>query len=362
MRGDNVRVVVIFGGASVEHEISILTGMQAVLALNKDKYEVIPVYLTKDNKFLINKKFMMLDTFKEKEIKGKEVYLTQKGLKRIFTKKVDIALLCVHGKGLEGGELAGYCEMIGLPYTSIGVLGASLCQDKIIFKKLMEYEKINVLPFFGFDNFEWKKNRTKIINQIRNFTFPIILKPANLGSSIGIIKVDNFNNLEDSIIQVFKYDNRVLVEKGLTKFREFNCAIINTTILSDIEEVITPHAILTYEDKYEEGPARRVIPAQVDDQVGSNIYTYTQKIAQLIDNKGVIRIDYLYDLETSTLYVNEVNTIPGSLSFYLFENKGIFFDELLDIIINEAISKFHFNKGKIRTFSSNILNMKGIKK
>lgn len=358
-----MRVAVVFGGASVEHEISIITGVQAVLSLNKAKYEVIPIYLTKDNRFLIGKDFDKLETFKQDKIKGKEVYFTKDGIKCWhFTKKIDVVVACVHGKGLEGGELAGFFEILQIPYTSLGVLGASLGQDKITFKKLMTYEKVNVLPFTAFTAHDWKTKRSEVLENIKALSLPVIIKPSNLGSSIGVKKVDNEKEIETTVTYLLNFDDRILVEKALTTFREFNCAIINQEYLSDVEEVITTHEILTFSDKYEEGPSKRIIPAAIDEDLHKKIEELTRMIAYIIDNKGVIRVDYLYDTNTLELYVNEVNTIPGSLSFYLFENKGLFFDELLDKLINSAIHSYYSSRNKISTFMSNVLNMKGIKK
>ena len=346
----------------MEHEISIITGIQAIQSLNRDKYKVIPVYLTKENHFLIGKGLDDLATYKTNRVKGKEVFFTRKGLKSVFTKKVDVVISCVHGKGVEGGELAGFFEILGIPYTSIGVLGASISQDKITFKKLMDYEGVNIVPFTSFTINEWRYRREDILSEINALTFPVILKPSNLGSSIGIKKVDKITELVDNVNALLKYDDRMLVEKGLVKFREFNCAIINRDRLSQIEEVVTTHDILTFSDKYEEGPSKRIIPALIDGKLADEIYELTKKVARVIDNKGVVRVDYLYDTETSELYVNEVNTIPGSLSYYLYENKGFFFDELLDELIKGALQSHYLNKNKTNVFMSNVLNMKGIKK
>jgi D-alanine-D-alanine ligase len=358
-----MRVAVVFGGASVEHEISIITGVQTVLALNKTKYEVIPIYLTKDHRFLTSKNFDKLETFKQDHIEGKEVIFTNKGIKRgLIKKKIDVAVACVHGKGLEGGNLAGFFELLQIPYTAIGPLGASIGQDKIIFKKLMAYEAINVIPFTALTLSKWRSNRDKILAEIKALSFPVIIKPASLGSSIGIKKVENINDLEVAINAVMAYDDRVIVEECLSNFREFNCAIIDQDHLSSIEEVITKHDILTFADKYEEGPAQRIIPADIPSDLAQEIKDLTINIATIIDNKGVMRIDYLYDLDQKILYVNEVNTIPGSLSYYLFEDQGLFFDELLDELINRAM-RHHYEKNRqIMSFTSNVLNMKSIKK
>jgi D-alanine-D-alanine ligase len=358
-----MRVAVVFGGCSVEHEISIITGIQAIVALNKAEYEVIPVYLTKKNVFTIGKNFDQIETFKKKDFKKKEVFFTRKGLRFFLkTKKIDVVLSCVHGKGLEGGELAGFFEILKIPYTSMEVLGASLGQDKIMFKKVMKYDHINVVDFVGFSNREWKNKRQALLDDISKLSYPLIIKASNLGSSIGIQKVHKPEDLESTIANIFKFDDRVLVEEVIKKFREFNCSMIGDSEISLIEEVVTPNEILTFNDKYEDGLSQRIVPAKINPQLEKEIYDTTKRVCEIVNNKGVSRIDYLYDVVNEKLHVNEINTIPGSLSYYLYEGKGLYFDELLDLLIDKAIIHNYQKEQKVNSFSSNILNMKGIKK
>lgn len=358
-----MRVAVVFGGSSVEHEISILTGMQIIASLNKAKYQYIPIYLTKNNVFTIGKDFDKVETFKNNHLKTKEVTFNRQGIKVGLKKiSIDAVISAVHGRGLEGGELAGFFEILGIPYTSCEVLGASIAQDKITMKKILAYDMIPTVNFVGFTSEEWKVDRELILNSCNSLNYPLIIKPATLGSSIGIERVNNHEDLDKKILNAFRYDNRVIVEEVITKMREFNCSIINDDITSAIEEVITSNDILTFTDKYEESNSKRIIPADIPEELANEIIILTKKIARIISNKGVIRIDYLYDLNQEKLYVNEINTIPGSLAYYLYEDKGLFFDELLDILIENAIKFKYLKSQKINTFTSNVLNMKGIKK
>ena len=358
-----MRVAVVFGGCSVEHEISIITGMQVIASLNKQKHKVYPVYLTKENKFMMGKKLGNLETYKQDKIKMSEVvFARRKIITNLYTIPIDVVVLCVHGRGVEGGELAGFFEILSIPYTSAISLTASICQNKVITKKLLSFENIPVVKFTSFSFEKWTNNRDTVLQNCYDLGFPLIAKAASLGSSIGIEFINSQEELEEKIISLFKYDDEVLVEVALRDFREFNCSIIDEDLISVIEEVNTSNDLLTFNDKYEETDAQRTIPAILTKELEDKVIEMTKKIACIIKNKGVSRIDYLYDVSEDVLYCNEVNTIPGSMAYYLYEDKGIYFDELLDIIIERAITRNHFKKQKINTFSSNVLNMKGIKK
>jgi len=358
-----VRVAVVFGGCSVEHEISIITGMQVIASLNKKKYKVYPVYLNKEHKFMMGKKLGNLETYKQDKIKMSEVVFARKRIiTNLYTIPIDVVISCVHGRGVEGGELAGFFEILNIPYTSAVPLTASICQNKVITKKLLSLEDIPVINYLSITNQEWIDKRDEVISKCLELGFPLIAKANSLGSSIGIEYINNADELEAKIISVFKYDNEVLIEVALSNFREFNCSIIDQDIISVIEEVNTDSDLLTFNDKYEESNAKRTIPAKITPELEQRIIDMTKRIALIIKNTGVSRIDYLYDSDTDILYLNEVNTIPGSMAYYLYEDKGIYFDELLDILIDRAIARDYFKNQKINTFASNVLNMKGIKK
>jgi len=358
-----VNIAVVFGGSSVEHEISILTGMQIIAALNKTKYNYIPIYLTKNNVFTTGKDFDKVETFKNNNVKMQEVFFTRHGLKKGFkTISIDAVICAVHGRGLEGGELAGFFEILDIPYTSCEVLEASVAQDKITMKKILSYEGLPTVNFVGFTNSEWKGMRQEIIRKCNDLSYPLIVKPATLGSSIGIERIEKADELVNKVAKAFRFDERVIVEEVITKMREFNCAIINDDIPSAIEEVITENAILTFSDKYEESQSKRIIPAQIEENLKKDIVKLTKKVARILNNKGVIRIDYIYDLDKEMLLINEINTIPGSLAYYLYEDTGLFFDELLDKLIENAVKYKYLKYQKINSFKSNVLNMKGIKK
>jgi D-alanine-D-alanine ligase len=337
--------------------------MQVIASLDKEKHKCYPVYLTKDHRFMMGKDLDKLETYKQDKIKMSEVVFTKKKILTNFKKiPIDVVINCVHGRGVEGGEIAGFFETLKIPYTSSNVLTSSICQDKIITKKLLAYERIPVVDFIGFDYEDWTKTRSNVIEDIKSLGFPVIAKAANLGSSIGISLITEESNLEAKIIELFKYDDRILVEVALENYREFNCSIIDNEIISVIEEVNTSNDLLTFNDKYEESQADRTIPAVIDEELENEIYDITHRVSKLLQHSGVSRIDYLFDNDSHSLFVNEVNTIPGSLAYYLYEDRGIYFNKLIDILIDKAIKTDYLKTQKTNSFKSNVLNMKGIKK
>lgn len=355
-------VGIVFGGCSVEHEISILSAIQVMAAIDENKYKVIPIYLTKNNIFTIGKNLHKLETFRRKP-KLKKVIWDHNYIKGfLYKKKLDCVICCVHGRGVEGGELAGFLELNNIAYTSIGVMGASIAQDKIICKDVLAHNGFDVIPYFGLSKTMWKENRQEVITRVSHLQYPLIVKAAKLGSSIGIYHAFNDEELLIGLVKTMQYDTRILVEEMLEDFSEYNCSIIGKKTISQIEEVISSEHFLSFKDKYTKTQAKRIIPAQIDAELEAKIYTYTKEIANILDNKGVIRIDYLFDNKKQKLYVNEVNSIPGSLGYYLYESKGIYFDDLMDLLINDAIKDHHFKTKLISSFSSNVLNMEGIKK
>ena len=205
---------------------------------------------------------------------------------------------------------------------------------------------------------------------IEEVPFPAIVKPAYLGSSIGIKVVKNNEELEQALNVAYKYTNKVLIEKAIINFKEYNCAVIkdhNELITSTIEEVKHDEEILSFSQKYEKsegkmsGSPNRIIPASINEQLKEEIIKISKELYRWFDLKGVVRIDYIYDLDENKLYVNELNNIPGSLAFYLFEKEGIPFTKMIDILVTNAIIEKHNKDKKITTFESNVFNKKSLK-
>lgn len=369
-----LNVCVITGGQSVEHEISLISALQAILNLDHNKYHIYLLYLTKNNNLVYHKKLTNIKVYQNetypkitnvtlKRIKDK-TYLV-KGFKKI---PIDIVLPIVHGKGVEDGSLSGYLELLKVPYTASSQTASSIAQDKILTKKIIKTLHIPTLSFLTINQ---EINLNKIDQFINKYQFPLIIKPSTLGSSIGISCANNKEELIYLINQAKIYTPKILIEPKLTNFTEYNIACYkkNTKLIfSLIEEVKTSNEILTFNDKYVDSSVKdknqnnRIINPNLPKQLTEQIYQYTKLIYQELNFKGVIRIDYLYDLEHQKLYFNEVNTIPGSLAFYLYEDLGISYSMLLDDLIKQAIIDYNIESKYQSSFDTNILNIKKIKK
>ena len=361
-----MKVGIVFGGPSVEHDISIITASQILASINPKKYEIKLLYYSKDKRF-----YEVKNSDSLKNWTGDIKLLQEIPINRLQGKKrgnfkgikfVDCVVCAFHGKNTEGGELAGLFEVLGIPYSSNSCLGASIGQDKIIMKKVLKSDGINVLNFTDLSYLEYQNNEEESIKKIEEINYPVIVKPSMLGSSIGIKKVNDRNELKKALVNAFKYDENVIIEQCLNDYREFNCAIFEE-IVSDIEEVEVKNDIFTFSDKYQTHESRHILPALIEKELENEIIETTKKTNNSLRNESIARIDYLYDNINKKLYVNEINTIPGALSYYLFENKGIYFDELLDKLIISTMKRDYKKKKLINIFESNVLNNsnKGLK-
>lgn len=360
-----MNVGLVFGGPSVEHDISIITAMQIYASIDKNKYTVFPIYYSKDKKFYLVANFACVKNI-EQDIKIlEEITINRLGAKKKGNfrkiKRLDCVVGAFHGKNTEGGELAGFFETLGIPYSFNSVLGGSLGQDKIIMKKVLKFDQINVLPFVSFSSEEYSNNSLEFINKINELNYPVIVKPSQLGSSIGIKKVNDEKSLKKAINLALKYDDFVIVEKALENFREFNCAIFKNTV-SEVEEVEVKTDIFTFEDKYQSHESKHLLPAPIDEDLKEKIIDFTIKTSKSLRNESIARVDFLYDIDKNELFVNEINTIPGALSYYLFESKGIYFDELLDSLIIDTMKRDYKKKMLLNHFQSSVLDsQKGLK-
>ena len=270
----------------------------------------------------------------------------------------------VHGKGVEDGTIQALSNLLKIPSTSSNILQSAISQNKAVTKKLLKLNNIRMLPFIELD----KEYDIKKINKINEtFNYPLIVKPTTLGSSVGIKTSHDKTELLEAIKQAKSYDNSVIIEEKLTNFTEYNIAcfsykgILN---LSQIEEVKSTNEFLTFNDKYLDGGLKetakenRIIPANIDESLEKEIHSFTKTIYKALNATGIIRIDYLFDKETNKLYFNEINTIPGSLAFYLYKDYS--FTALLDSLIKDAVYRFNINENLITSFDTNILNIKNL--
>lgn len=365
---DKLSVCVMFGGRSTEHDISIISGLQVYNALNKDLYNVLVLYITKDNKMLIGSNLNKLNTYQTSKFKKtKEVNIVNINNKTYIKEKykkhlVDVFVPVFHGAGTEDGVISSILEFYDATYITSNVLSSSLSQDKAFTKDILRKFNIQSKRYIRFKESDKIEDIVKTINE--SLLFPVIIKPINLGSSIGINVVNSKEELKTKVEESFKYDSHIIVEEVVKNKKEYNCACFkynNHLYISNIEEVSTNNDILTFEDKYlsdikTTNNKKRIVPATISEELTNKIKTTTKTIYQILNHSGIIRIDYLYDSVKNKLYFNEVNTIPGSYAFYLFDKDKLPFYKILDMLIKEAILTKKQQNKKIRSFSSNILS------
>ncbi|HHX80454.1 MAG TPA: hypothetical protein GX692_05270 [Acholeplasmataceae bacterium] len=362
------RIGIVFGGNSVEHEISILSLIQASHAIDTSKYEVLPIYLTKEGEFWVGPEFTNLKTFQKKKIKHYQVAFYKKnGELRLkgtsflpfkYRKPLELIIPIVHGKNVEDGSLAGFFKIFDTAYASSDILPAALFQNKHYTKKILSFDGLPVLPYLYCTISDYKKNPDSVLEEIEKLNFPVIIKPVSLGSSIGIKVAENKEELQRAINYALKYEDYFIVERKLAHFREFNQALLERDgdyELSAIEEVKSENSFLTFSDKYLPSTSKHEIPALISTKLRAEISRISMEMARNYCFRGVVRIDYLYDLSEKKIYVNEVNTIPGSLAYYLFEEQ-LSYPDLIDVLIKSAFRAKYRQDLKLNSFASMVLS------
>jgi D-alanine-D-alanine ligase len=379
-----MQVAVFFGGRSVEHEVSVITGMQVAAALDRHKYDVIPVYIAKDGAMYTGPGFEKLENYRDIPAmleNGRQVCLTRSGgrvalhptAKKLFggdkTVYIDIAVPAVHGTFGEDGSLQGLFEMAGLPYIGCDVLSSAHCMDKPAAKALLRAYGLPVLDDLVLEADKYNKSPEVVMNALEtHYPYPVMIKPANLGSSVGISRADNRERLQAALELAFTFSHRVLIETALIHMREINCAVLgdNTGARASVcEEPVMTENYLSYRDKYQSGGKggkqsgmsgqKRIIPADITEEKNAEIQKLAVKAFQCLGCSGVVRIDFLWDTLKDDFYVNELNTIPGSLAFYLWEKTGLPFDKLLDELIELAFSRQRRRAQLTYSYDINIL-------
>lgn len=369
-------LLVMFGGVSCEHDISVITGLQALKHLDENKYNIIPLYITKSGVWLSGKVLTELKYYQGAEHTGKtrevtvlpnDFHLYKKtrfGYKKMV--KIDCAVMCFHGMNGEDGTISGLMQLNNIPYTACSVFASSLACDKINFKYAIKGLNLKYADFLPVNESEYHKNAKGLIkNIVSTLAYPVIVKPSRLGSSIGISVCNNDKHLTEALELAFNLDENVLVEKFLTEITEINCAVLGVTndyVVSELEEPIKTSKILSFENKYlnpeKQGDMEflaRKMPPNVSKQVYKEIVDTSKTLFTKLGFKGVIRIDYILTKDNEVL-VNEINTIPGSLANYLFKPQNLSYTALLDKMINIALSDNNARQQKIKTFKSDVLN------
>ncbi len=384
-----LKIGVIFGGETVEHEVSIITAVQAMNYMDTTKYQIVPIYISKDHNWYTGEALRSMNTYKDLDsIKyvTKEVTLTKRDNSFVLQKKrglfkgmvetIDVAFPIVHGKGVEDGSLAGYLETLGIPYIGSSMLGSSIGQDKVVQKQVMAAAGIPVVDYIWFYDSEYQDDEDKYLKEIKELGYPVIVKPARLGSSVGIEVAKKESEVIKAINEAIKYDQKIIVEKMVPNLKEVDCAVVGNyenMECSLIGEMMTENDFLTFADKYlgKSGSKKTgaknndggkisssgfKIPAQLDKDVEEHVYQYAKEAFRSLNLSGVTRFDFLIDDKAKKVYVNEPNTIPGSLAFFFFTPKGKKYPMLLDEMIKGAVKEYKQAKKKVTSFESNVLS------
>lgn len=382
-------LVVAFGGVSPEHEVSVLSAMQVIASLKETDFTLIPLYITKSGRWLTGdllldlENFSDLDklqaealscTFSHNDV-GKAV-LRETEKKGIFhtpqSYPIHAVIPAFHGSEGENGAFQGTCEMYNIPYAGSRVLASSLGMDKVKAKELCRAQHIPVVDEFDFFESEWENDRHTVLHFAQELDYPVIVKPVNLGSSIGVAKAESEEELIEAVETAFRYDNNLMIEKAVTPLMEINCAVLGTPEemqVSVCERPLGQDETLTFEDKYQsdEGAqkgmasADRVIPADIPDTLTSKIQSLSQDIFKLFRASGIARLDFLVNKDTNEVFFNEINTIPGSFSFYLWEESGMNMRELMLKLVEIALAQHRQKIGRIRSYDTNLLDEKAIR-
>ncbi|MBF1051203.1 MAG: D-alanine--D-alanine ligase [Peptostreptococcaceae bacterium] len=389
-----IKIGLFFGGNSTEHEVSIVSALQALEFFNKSKYDILPIYITKDNKFYISEHTGNISEYKNiKSLieKSEQVLLVKNGKKvdlvkyptKMFGNKVydyiDIAFPIVHGTNVEDGTLQGLFNMLDIPFVGCDVSSSAIGMDKYVMKCVLKENNIPVLDGIVFNKFSYTEDSNEVIINIKKkFDYPVIIKPINLGSSVGIKIAKDDDSLKDALDYAFTFSYKIVVEKAVTKIKEVNCSVlgdIESATASECEQPISSDEILSYKDKYLSSSSSkktsnassktggtmeslsRKLPADISDEMREKIRTMAVDTFKVLGCNGVARIDFIIDEEDDKVYVNEINTIPGSLSFYLWKAVGMDYTTLLEKMIQLSLKRKREQEDIVFSFETNILDV-----
>lgn len=377
---------VFFGSRSCEHDVSIISAVQLMRAADPEKYDVIPVYLSKQGEWYTGDALKSITTYTpfdpskngvvrvNPDVTAGSGALTRiehgKGLlgkdKEVVVARLDCVIPVFHGMHGEDGTVQGLLELCNLPYSSSGVGASAIGMDKVYMKQFFRGAGFPVLPDCWFLRRQWEKDPAAVMDEIESaLPYPVFVKPASLGSSIGVSRAGNRGELEEALELAFDFDRKVLVEQGLTKPLELNCSVLGydgEAQASEIEMPVTSGDLLTYLDKYgaaggSKGMAslKRVLPAPIEPSLREKIQKLSVEIFNNMDCKGVVRIDYMYDPASDGLYITEINTLPGSMAFYLWEATGLPYRRMIDRLVECAMEAKQDKDESNYAYASDIL-------
>lgn len=371
----------IFGGRSVEHEVSIITAIETMNHMNKEKYEIIPIYISKQGLLYTGDILFDLEAYKNMEElmkkvnqitivnDGEKVNLLRYPIKKFgenIINTIDVAFPVMHGTNGEDGTIQGYLELINVPYIGCDILSSSIGMDKIIMRKVLKESGLPVLDYVTFYSMDYMKNEEKYIEEInQKLRFPVIVKAGNLGSSVGIKKAKDSKELEEAIEFSMKFSDRIIIENAVVNLKEINCSVMGDMVdaeVSECEEPVSTDEILSYTDKYlggskTEGMAAsdKKLPADISDEIRDKIRKLAVETFKVLGCSGVSRVDFLLDKDTNEIYINEINTIPGALSYYLWEATNKTFTQEIDELVELAYKRQRQREKRVYSYDQNIL-------
>lgn len=378
------RVGIIFGSRSTEHEISIITGLQVFNNIDREKFDPAVIYVSKSGEWYANNPLLeKIETYRDLNSISKKLARTflppdtsfnglvqdprkYSFLKKFQALKLDIVFPCFHGTYGEDGVAMGLFEMAAMPYVGCGVLASAVSMDKIMTRSILKQNNIPVTKAYDFLKEDWENKKSVIVSNIeKKMKYPVFVKPANGGSSIGVRKANKNKELIDAVDVAKFYDRRILVEEGVVNPKEVNISVLGykTARFSEIEMPIANDTVLSYEDKYKSGQGKssgmaglkRLIPAPVKPATKKIIENLAVKTFGALDCSGVVRIDFLLSQDEKRIFLNEVNPLPGSISFYLWEPKGLKISALITKLIELGFERYEDRNKNITTFSTNVL-------
>lgn len=383
------RVAVVFGSRSVEHEVSIVSAVQAMDAMDPLRYEPLPIFITKEGRWVTGNDLRRIESYKDlpgllsrcrpvylrPEPFGNRLFMEESGplgTRRTRATVVDVVFPIVHGTFGEDGTLQGLLELAGVPYVGAGVVGSAVGMDKIIMKAAFQSLDLPVVCYLWFSRSRWQASPETILDEIeRTLRYPLFVKPANLGSSVGINKATDRASLTQALEVAAHYDRRLLVEEAFEGGIEVNCAVLGNDdpIASVCEQPIPWSEILSYEDKYLRGgktkgssgegegmaSLTRRIPAPISTDLTAQVQRLAIEAFRAVDCAGLARVDFLVDPISGRVAVNEINTMPGSLAFYLWEPSGVPFPALIDRLIELAQERHHERRQTTYSFDSSLI-------
>jgi D-alanine-D-alanine ligase len=386
-RHRRLTVLVVFGSRSVEHEVSIVTAVQAMDAMDPRRYDVLPVLITKDGRWVSSPYLRSAAAYRDIDAliaRASRVYLRPEpddrrlhfvehgilGVPRVRSVYFDCLFPIVHGTFGEDGTLQGVCELANIPYVGPGVAASAVGMDKILMKSIFRDHGLPITRFRSFTRTRWEQHREDVLDELETaLEYPLYVKPSNLGSSVGITSARTRDELAVSIDIASAFDQRLLAEEGVANVREINCSVLGNADechMSECEEPVRWSDFLSYEDKYMQSnrsttgsggmaDAKRRIPADITPEQTTRIKALAADAFRAIDCAGVARVDFLMNDTDGTIYVNEINTTPGSLSFYLWEASGLTYPKLVDALIELALERHRQRRSTTRTLKSRLL-------